>query len=56
VEGGLKAEAVARVPDGLDVSRCQFQQGDACALDAVALGKFHVVHAANLLCRLPNPT
>ena len=34
-----------------------FLQGDACALGAVSppLGAFHVVLAANLLCRLPHP-
>ena len=38
--------------------RTYFLQGDACNLPALSdIGgeKFTVVHAANLLCRLPNP-
>ena len=50
----MTAEAV--VPSDCDGSRCSFQQGDACDLDVDALGgKFHLVHSANLLCRLPRP-
>jgi hypothetical protein len=55
VEGSLKASGTASVPAGIDTSRCRFEEGDACALDPVALGKFHVLHAANLICRLPKP-
>lgn len=55
MEGTLKASGTASVPAGIDTSRCRFEEGDACALDPKALGKFHVLHAANLLCRLPKP-
>jgi SAM-dependent methyltransferase len=44
----------ARVDPGLDRSRIRFQVADACELDS-SLGPFDVVHAANLLCRLPDP-
>lgn len=51
-EGHLKSTLIARAPfaaDGLD-----FLQGDAMALPE-ELGSFDRVHAANLLCRLPEP-
>jgi SAM-dependent methyltransferase len=54
-EGTATADAIARVPSGIDKSRCVFEVGDACSLDVKRMGKFHVVHGANLLCRLPRP-
>jgi putative 4-mercaptohistidine N1-methyltranferase len=54
VEGDVTDRAEARVPADVDRSRVRFEVGDACALDA-ALGTFDLVHAANLLCRLPSP-
>ncbi|MEC5126712.1 putative 4-mercaptohistidine N1-methyltransferase [Verrucomicrobiales bacterium BCK34] len=44
----------ASLPDGVNADRIQFEQGDAMALRA-DLGSFDLVHAANLLCRLPEP-
>ena len=44
----------ARLPDGIDGLKLRFQQGDAMDLPA-DLGSFDRVHAANLLCRLPEP-
>ncbi|WP_338684565.1 putative 4-mercaptohistidine N1-methyltransferase [Haloferula helveola] len=44
----------ARLPDGTDPSRVCFEQGDAMNLRD-DLGDFDRVHAANLLCRLPEP-
>lgn len=44
----------ATVPDGVDRRRVRFEQGDAMHLRD-ALGAFDIVHAANLLCRLPDP-
>jgi SAM-dependent methyltransferase len=44
----------ARLPAGIDGSRLSFQQGDAMHLSP-DLGAFDRVHAANLLCRLPEP-
>ena len=44
----------ARFPAGIDGSRLHFQQGDAMHLSP-DLGAFDRVHAANLLCRLPEP-
>jgi putative 4-mercaptohistidine N1-methyltranferase len=57
VEGTITASHVARVPAGVNASRITFQQGDACALPPAAElgGRFSVIHAANLLCRLPDP-
>lgn len=43
-------------PEAAKPDRIRFEQGDACSLDADKLGgPFHVVHGANLLCRLPEP-
>lgn len=57
VEGEMTASREARLPAGVRGERLSFMQGDACALpDVKALGgKFSVVHAANLICRLPDP-
>ena len=38
----------------IDRSKVTFQQGDACSLDK-SLGKFDLIVASNLLCRLPKP-
>lgn len=55
-EGDLVQHAVARVDPSLDRSKVKFVQGDACDLLATFPEKqFHVVLAANLLCRLPFP-
>jgi len=54
VEGDRTAQATARVPAGIDVSRVSFEVGNAMNLRA-DLGAFDVVLAANLLCRLPDP-
>ncbi len=44
----------ARLPEGVHPERVTFQVGDAMALPE-SLGTFDLVHAANLLCRLPEP-
>ncbi|MDA7922510.1 putative 4-mercaptohistidine N1-methyltransferase [Verrucomicrobiales bacterium] len=44
----------ASLPDGSNADRIQFEQGDAMDLRE-DLGSFDLVHAANLLCRLPEP-
>jgi putative 4-mercaptohistidine N1-methyltranferase len=51
-EGRLKTRLEARAP--FEVAGLAFQQGDAMNL-APGLGDFDRVHAANLLCRLPEP-
>lgn len=43
-----------RLPEGARPERVNFEVGDAMALRA-DLGAFDLVHAANLLCRLPEP-
>ena len=53
-EGHLHTALTARAPVGIDLARVGFQQGDAMRLPA-ELGGFDRVHAANLLCRLPEP-
>lgn len=52
--GPVASRANARRPDGVDAARVRFHVGDALALPA-ALGDFEVVHAANLLDRVPSP-
>ncbi len=54
IEGERTAQAVARLPRGVDPGRVAFEAGDAMALRE-DLGSFDVVLAANLLCRLPDP-
>jgi putative 4-mercaptohistidine N1-methyltranferase len=53
-EASLVTSLEARLPAGIDGSRLSFQQGDAMHLSP-DLGAFDRVHAANLLCRLPEP-
>lgn len=53
-EAHLSTSLVANLPAGIDPSGVSFEQGDAMNLRA-DLGQFDRVHAANLLCRLPEP-
>lgn len=53
-EAGLATQLTARIPTGIDPARLVFRQGDAMDLPA-DIGSFNRVHAANLLCRLPEP-
>lgn len=53
-EALLTTPLEARAPLGIDAGRIRFLQGDAMNLSA-DLGCFDRVHAANLLCRLPEP-
>lgn len=52
--GNRTRPATAAIPAGCRPDRVRFQQGDAMALPA-GLGEFDLVHAANLVCRLPRP-
>lgn len=54
VEASQTFPASAVLPDGVDSSRVSFEQGDAINLRE-DLGMFDCVHAANLICRLPDP-
>ncbi|MDF1826214.1 MAG: putative 4-mercaptohistidine N1-methyltransferase [Verrucomicrobiales bacterium] len=51
----LSDELTAKLPEGSIPERVSFEQGDAMDL-RTDLGSFDLVHAANLLCRLPEPT
>lgn len=53
-EGRQATRLEAHAPTGVDLGRVSFQQGDAMDLPP-DLGPFDRVHAANLLCRLPQP-
>ena len=53
-EAHLKESLSASVEEGLDTSGIKFMQGDAMSLPE-DLGGFDRVHAANLICRLPEP-
>lgn len=52
--GSVTREATAERPEGVEAARVAFQAGDAMKLDA-ALADFEVIHAANLLDRVPSP-
>jgi len=54
-EGKLGTDLEARRPAGAALCDPDFQQGDAQQLDSAELGTFDLVHAANLVCRLPEP-
>lgn len=53
-EAAAATSLTASAPQGIDGSKLRFLQGDAMNLPA-GLGVFDRVHAANLLCRLPQP-
>jgi SAM-dependent methyltransferase len=53
-EAQLTTKLVAQAPQDIDASRIRFHHGDAMNL-ASSLGSFDRVHAANLICRLPEP-
>ncbi len=53
-EGKISTELVARRPEKSRPERIRFEAGNALDLSC-RLGKFDVLHAANLLCRLPEP-
>ena len=53
-EGHLTEPLTARLPDNIHPERVVFQQGDAMDMPHT-LGTFDLVHAANLICRLPEP-
>lgn len=53
-EAARSTPLIAKRPADIDASRIVFQQGDAMNLPD-SLGRFDRVHAANLICRLPEP-
>ncbi len=53
--GNQTTTATATLPEGSRPEICRFLRGDAMHLPA-DLGSFDRVHAANLICRLPEPT
>lgn len=53
-EAAIRTSLTAVAPTGIDAANLTFQQGDAMDLPS-SLGAFDRVHAANLLCRLPEP-
>ena len=53
-EGHVSMGLEACAPEGVELSRVRFEVGDAMDLSA-DIGGFDRVHAANLICRLPEP-
>ena len=53
-EAHVSTDLEASLPDKFETERLHFETGDAMDLRA-DLGSFDRVHAANLLCRLPEP-
>ena len=53
-EAHLSREIETKIPDGVCPAKVFFEQGDAMNLRE-DLGSFDLVHAANLICRLPGP-
>jgi hypothetical protein len=56
VQGDIRKSVTVSLPADCipHLSKTRFIQGDAC--DLPSLGQFDCVLAANLLCRLPNPS
>ncbi|MEM0895943.1 MAG: putative 4-mercaptohistidine N1-methyltransferase [Verrucomicrobiota bacterium] len=54
IEGHATTPATAVVPSGTQPEHVRFETGDAMNLRD-ELGLFELVHAANLVCRLPEP-
>jgi len=54
-EGTQSTPLTVHIPEGSHPERICFEVGDATALRE-DLGEFDVVHAANLICRLPDPS
>jgi putative 4-mercaptohistidine N1-methyltranferase len=54
-EAGLKTPLSAKIPVDLEPEKVSFIQGDAMRLPG-GLGQFDRVHAANLICRLSQPS
>ncbi len=55
VEGAIRQSAIAQRPEEIDPARLRFEQGDAMHLHS-GLGEFDVVHLANLIDRLVDPS
>ncbi len=53
-EGNELIETFAKVPKSSEPKKIRFQVGDAMNLSD-DIGQFDVIHAANLICRLPEP-
>lgn len=53
-EGHVSTALEAKAPEGVELDRVRFTEGDAMQLPA-DLGMFDRVHAANLICRLAEP-
>ena len=54
-QGHNVTKHMAVVDKDVDRSKCLFMEGDACHLEDLDIGDFDVIHASNLLCRLPRP-
>ena len=55
IQGNRRQETIASVPADCDPSKVTFDQADAMNLPLDELGKFDIVLASNLICRLPDP-
>ena len=53
-EAHQSTQLIAKAPSSSRSEKVSFRQGDAMNLP-VDLGRFDLVHAANLICRLPEP-
>lgn len=53
-EAAVSTALTAQAPEAIDPARISFETGDAMSL-RLDLDSFDRVHAANLLCRLPEP-
>ena len=53
-QGKIYTKCTAEVSDSAKRWKAKFIQGDACNLSP-SLGTFDVIHASNLMCRLPSP-
>jgi len=56
LQGEQYQDITLKLPTGVNPRKAKFSQGDAMQLPAMKLGKFDLILASNLICRLPDPS
>ena len=55
IQGQIRRQSIARIPDTLDRRKVSFRQADAMQLDPGDLSTFDILLCSNLICRLNDP-